>query len=226
MYAAATWEKIRINRTEGEKGKEGRESDQYLCKKINQKIRWRPLYFFVLVFQTVRIWNWQSRICLSVLTGHNHYVMCAQFHPTEDMVVSASLDQTVRWLKGFFYCAEFGLAGRQGNFSLLSSIWRLPDRLLLISWGQTAKWLIGCFSVLSSDCHVAEMTSLLVCLIQTATWKSASVRVCWVQTTKWQTRFLDFLRYANFKLSRDRQGSYRLRVQILSSGCHNTDRVR
>ena len=46
--------------------------------------------------QTVRIWNWQSRNCVSVLTGHNHYVMCAQFHPTEDLVVSASLDQTVR----------------------------------------------------------------------------------------------------------------------------------
>ena len=46
--------------------------------------------------QTVRIWNWQSRQCISVLTGHNHYVMCAQFHPSEDMVVSASLDQTVR----------------------------------------------------------------------------------------------------------------------------------
>ena len=46
--------------------------------------------------QTVRIWNWQSRQCISVLTGHNHYVMCAQFHPTEDLVVSASLDQTVR----------------------------------------------------------------------------------------------------------------------------------
>ena len=33
---------------------------------------------------------------MSVLTGHNHYVMCAQFHPTEDLIVSASLDQTVR----------------------------------------------------------------------------------------------------------------------------------
>ncbi|CAF5109630.1 unnamed protein product, partial [Rotaria sp. Silwood1] len=30
------------------------------------------------------------------MTGHNHYVMCAQFHPTDDLVVSASLDQTVR----------------------------------------------------------------------------------------------------------------------------------
>lgn len=46
--------------------------------------------------QTIRIWNWQSRTCICVLTGHNHYVMCAQFHPSEDMVVSASLDQTVR----------------------------------------------------------------------------------------------------------------------------------
>ena len=33
----------------------------------------------------------------SVLTGHNHYVMCAQFHPTEDLMASASLDQTVRF---------------------------------------------------------------------------------------------------------------------------------
>lgn len=31
-----------------------------------------------------------------MLTGHNHYVMCATFHPTEDLVVSASLDQSVR----------------------------------------------------------------------------------------------------------------------------------
>ena len=33
---------------------------------------------------------------MSVLTGHNHYVMCAAFHPKDDLVVSASLDQTVR----------------------------------------------------------------------------------------------------------------------------------
>lgn len=95
--------------------------------------------------QTIRIWNWQSRNCIAVLTGalqareggsqhrhsweekrashtgtfspgllfckpgtavqpcptpvplsgHNHYVMCAQFHPKEDLVASASLDQTV-----------------------------------------------------------------------------------------------------------------------------------
>jgi coatomer protein complex subunit alpha (xenin) len=46
--------------------------------------------------QTIRIWNWQSRSCLSVLTGHAHYVMSAFFHPTEPLIVSASLDQTIR----------------------------------------------------------------------------------------------------------------------------------
>uniref|UniRef100_A0A1I8F311 Coatomer_WDAD domain-containing protein n=1 Tax=Macrostomum lignano TaxID=282301 RepID=A0A1I8F311_9PLAT len=38
--------------------------------------------------QTIRVWNWQ----LALLSAH--YVMCAQFHPSEeDLVVSASLDQ-------------------------------------------------------------------------------------------------------------------------------------
>lgn len=46
--------------------------------------------------QTIRIWNWQSRTCVSLLAGHSHYVMCATFHPTEDLVASASLDQTIR----------------------------------------------------------------------------------------------------------------------------------
>lgn len=46
--------------------------------------------------QTIRIWNWQSRSCVAQLTGHSHYVMCAQFHPREDLVVSCSLDQTIR----------------------------------------------------------------------------------------------------------------------------------
>lgn len=46
--------------------------------------------------QTLRLWNFETRSCLSVLTGHNHYVMSASFHPSEDLIVSASLDQTVR----------------------------------------------------------------------------------------------------------------------------------
>ena len=41
-----------------------------------------------------------SKLLLTLLvctmTGHNHYTMCAQFHPKEDLVVSASLDQSVR----------------------------------------------------------------------------------------------------------------------------------
>ena len=43
----------------------------------------------------MRIWNWQSRQCISVITGHRHWVMCAQFHPKDDLIVSASLDQMV-----------------------------------------------------------------------------------------------------------------------------------
>ena len=30
------------------------------------------------------------------MTGHNHYTMCAQFHPKDNLIVSASLDQSVR----------------------------------------------------------------------------------------------------------------------------------
>ncbi len=37
--------------------------------------------------QTIRVWNWISRTCVTVLTGHNHYVMSAAFHPKEDLVV-------------------------------------------------------------------------------------------------------------------------------------------
>jgi len=64
--------------------------------------------------QTIRIWNWQSRTCICVLTGHNHYVMCAQFHPSDDIVVSASLDQTVRvWdISGIANCLEGTSMGR------------------------------------------------------------------------------------------------------------------
>ena len=38
----------------------------------------------------------QKLFVFSVLAGHSHFVMCAQFHPSEDLIVSASLDQTVR----------------------------------------------------------------------------------------------------------------------------------
>ena len=46
--------------------------------------------------QTIRIWNTTSRNCIAILTGHSHFVMSAQFHPKDDLVVSASMDQIVR----------------------------------------------------------------------------------------------------------------------------------
>ena len=41
--------------------------------------------------------KWKLMISLvCTMTGHNHYTMCAQFHPKDDLIVSASLDQSVR----------------------------------------------------------------------------------------------------------------------------------
>lgn len=54
------------------------------------------LFFFHHHFSFYPIMELIIIFSYSVLTGHNHYVMCAQFHPAEDLVVSASLDQTVR----------------------------------------------------------------------------------------------------------------------------------
>ncbi|CDJ39209.1 coatomer alpha subunit, putative [Eimeria tenella] len=70
----------------------------------------------------VRIWNWQSRVCMAVLTGHTHYVMCARFHPTEDLVVSASLDQTLRlWDTSGLRERSGGVAGAVGRSGSRSS---------------------------------------------------------------------------------------------------------
>lgn len=48
--------------------------------------------------QTMRIWNYQNRCCINIITGHSHYVMCAQFHKDKDkkFIISGSLDGTVR----------------------------------------------------------------------------------------------------------------------------------
>lgn len=37
-----------------------------------------------------------NRTLLTTATGHDHYVMSAFFHPKQDLIVSASLDQTIR----------------------------------------------------------------------------------------------------------------------------------
>lgn len=44
----------------------------------------------------MRIWNYQSRACINIIAGHSHYVMCAQFHPEKNYIVSCSLDATIR----------------------------------------------------------------------------------------------------------------------------------
>lgn len=74
--------------------------------------------------QTIRIWNWQARTVICVLTGHNHYVMSAQFHPKEDLIVSSSLDQTVRvWDIGGLRKSNVAPGGMQvGGWACLSSI--------------------------------------------------------------------------------------------------------
>lgn len=95
--------------------------------------------------QTIRIWNWQSRTCISVLTGHNHYVMCAQFHPTEDQIVSASLDQTVRVWDIAGIANRDGMKGR----TKLEPFYRLYVSFYLVClcsgmyfiWDKTFGWL-------------------------------------------------------------------------------------
>lgn len=59
---------------------------------------------------------------MAVLTGHTHYVMCARFHPTEDLVVSASLDQTLRlWDTSGLRERSGGVAGAVGRSGSRSS---------------------------------------------------------------------------------------------------------
>ncbi|KAG6416179.1 hypothetical protein SASPL_123603 [Salvia splendens] len=86
--------------------------------------------------QTIRIWNWQSRSCISVSAGHNHYVTCASFHPKQDLLVSASLDQTVRvWdigaltaspADGFDAVVKYVLEGHDGGVNWASFHPTLP----------------------------------------------------------------------------------------------------
>jgi len=45
--------------------------------------------------QTIHIWSSTSHNCIAIFTGHSHYVMSAQLHPKEDLIVSTSMDQTV-----------------------------------------------------------------------------------------------------------------------------------
>lgn len=44
----------------------------------------------------LHIWDYEKRTCLITCFGHKQAVMSATFHPTEDLIVSASRDRTVR----------------------------------------------------------------------------------------------------------------------------------
>lgn len=44
---------------------------------------------------TARIWNMESGECLMQYTGHSGSVNSIQFHPSKDLVVTASGDQNV-----------------------------------------------------------------------------------------------------------------------------------
>src|SRR5258705_4758849 len=64
--------------------------------------------------QIIRICNSTSRNCIAILrflTGHSHYVMSARFHPKEDLIVSASVDQTVRCISVGLYRRALNHAG-------------------------------------------------------------------------------------------------------------------
>lgn len=80
----------------------------------------------------------------SVLTGHNHYVMCAQFHPSEDLVVSASLDQTVR---------VWDISGEEAWVTGLSSLGMLGRW----EWRERMEEDTGCLMAFSSSCPLSTV---------------------------------------------------------------------
>ena len=53
-----------------------------------------------------RIWNWQTRSCVSVLTGHNHYVMCVQVSPS--VLLQHKINESVLTLKSIFPVSSQG----------------------------------------------------------------------------------------------------------------------
>ena len=66
----------------------GRPDDQdlELAKSISQSV----------LMKDYQVAETNLAIIVCTMTGHNHYTMCAQFHPKDDLIVSASLDQSVR----------------------------------------------------------------------------------------------------------------------------------
>ena len=61
-------------------------TDMELAKQISQSVSKTRVYGA----------SANGNLVVCTMTGHNHYTMCAQFHPKDDLIVSASLDQSVR----------------------------------------------------------------------------------------------------------------------------------
>ena len=65
-----------------------------------RSVKFHPHYDWLLISgsddMTIRLWNIIEKQCISVLKEHKHYVMSVCFHPIDDLIVSASLDRTIR----------------------------------------------------------------------------------------------------------------------------------
>ena len=115
-----------------------------LSKYSIEEWRWRVIFFIDHFFS-------------SVLTGHNHYVMCAQFHPSEDLVVSASLDQTVR----VWDISGEGLGLEEGQ-RIVGGAWagRAGQGIRGYGWGERCQnWI-----------SVPNPLSLLLCVKRISLW--------------------------------------------------------
>ncbi|XP_041993941.1 coatomer subunit alpha-1-like isoform X2 [Salvia splendens] len=122
--------------------------------------------------QTIRIWNWQSRSCISVSAGHNHYVTCASFHPKQDLLVSASLDQTVRvWdigaltaspADGFDAVVKYVLEGHDGGVNWASFHPTLP---LIVSGADDCQLKIWRVNVIDFAINFSGTKAWEVCTL-------------------------------------------------------------
>ena len=62
-------------------------------------VAWHPTHPWLVTGSddcTVRIWNWQSRSEVTVVTGCQHWLVSLALHPARDLLVTASLDMAVR----------------------------------------------------------------------------------------------------------------------------------
>ncbi len=100
--------------------------------------------------QTIRIWNWQSRVCVSVLTGHNHYVMCAQFHPKDDMVGAVTPVWACGWVcvlvwLGGVVCVRRGVGCRCGcghaGLGVWVCVWVWLGGVVCVEGWRTGAWV-------------------------------------------------------------------------------------